>query len=185
MRQDVMFRTPEEEVKELVKELRELKDVLRQISSKVAHIEARAKRAFPAAFPKASPGPRPPAPKISDPPTISQKEALKLYDDLVVLAKQGDKGEVQDRLEKMALPDLSLLSRELGVSLGKSKPSRKALISGVLGRINESMMLSTSSFRQRTERPEGDGDVGKSSIEQVDETGSTPNAESPRKDNAG
>jgi uncharacterized protein YukE len=46
-----MFRTPEEEVKELVKELRELKDVLREISSKVTHIETRAKRAFPAAFP--------------------------------------------------------------------------------------------------------------------------------------
>lgn len=180
-----MFRTPEEEVKELVKELRELKDVLREISIKVAHIEARAKRAFPAAFPKASPGPRTPAPKITDPPTISQKEALKLYDDLVVLAKQGDKGEVQHRLEKMVLPDLSLLSRELGVSLGKRKPSRKVLISGVLGRIKESMMLSTSSFRQRSERPEGGGDGGRSSVEQADEPGSTANSESPRKDNAG
>ena len=180
-----MFRTPEEEVKELVKELRELKDVLREISSKVAHIEARAKRTFPAAFPKAPPGPRPPSPKITDPPTISPQEALKLYDDLVVMAKQGDKGEVQHRLEKMALPDLSLLSRELGVSLGKSKPSRKVLINGVLGRINESMMLSTSSLRQRSERPEGGGDVGRSSVEQTDEPRSTPSSESRRKDNAG
>lgn len=180
-----MFRTPEEEVKELVKELRELKDVLREISSKVTHIETRAKRAFPAAFPKAPPGPRPPVPKITDPPTISQQEALKLYDDLVVLAKQGDKGEVQHRLEKMGLPDLSLLSRELGVSLGKSKPSRKALIHGVLGRINESMMLSTSGLQQRSERPEGGGDAGKSSVEQTHETGSTPSSESPGKDNAG
>lgn len=180
-----MFRTPEEEVKELVKEIRELKDVLREISSKVAHIEARSKRAFPAAFPKASHGPRPAAPKITDPPTISQNEALKLYDDLVVLAKQGDKGEVKQRLEKMALPDISLLSRELGVSLGKSKPSRKVLINGVLGRINESMMLSTSSLRQRSERLEGGCNVGRSSIEQADEPGSPPNSESPRKDNAG
>jgi hypothetical protein len=179
-----MFRTPEEEVKELVKELRELKDVLREISSKVAHIEARAKRAFPAAFPKASPGPRPPAPKITDPPTISSQEALKLYDDLVVLAKQGEKGEVQHRLEKMSLPDVSLLTRELGVSLGKSKSSQKALISGVLGRISESMMLSTSSFRQRSGRPEGGGDVGRSSVEQTDEPASTPTSESPKKDNA-
>lgn len=171
-----MFRTPEEEVRELVNELRELKDLLRDISSKVAHIEGRAKRAFPAAFPKASPGPRTPAPKITDPPTISEKEALKLYDDLVVLAKQGDKGEVQHRLETMVLPDLYLLSRELGVSLGKRKPSRKVLIHGVLGRINESMMLSTSSFRQRSERPEEGTDARRSSVEQADESG---------KDNAG
>ena len=40
--------------------------------------------------------------------------------ELVNAAKQGDKEEVQHRLEKMALPDLSLLSRELGVSLGKT-----------------------------------------------------------------
>lgn len=180
-----MFRTPEEEVRELVKELRELKDVLREISSKVTHIEARAKRAFPAAFPKPSPGPRTPAPKITDPPTISQKEALKLYDDLVGLAKQGDKGEVQLRLEKMVLPDLSLLCRELGVSLGKRKPSRKVLINGVLGRINESMMLSTSSFRQRSERPKEGGDESRSSVEHADEPSSTANSESPRKDNAG
>lgn len=166
-----MFRTPEEEVKELVKELRELKDVLRDISSKVAHIEGRAKRAFPAAFPKASAGPRTPVPKITDPPTISEKEALKLYDDLVALAKQGDRGEVQRRLETMVLPNLSLLSRELGVSLGKRKPSRKVLINGVLGRINESMMLSTSSFRERSERPEGGADAGGSSVEQADEPG--------------
>jgi len=181
----MMFRTPEEEVKELVKELRELKDVLREISSKVTHIEARAQRAFPAAFPKASPGPRPPAPKITDPPTLSPPDALKLYDEFVALAKQSHKGEVQHRLQKMALPDLSLLSRELGVSLGKSKPSQKVLINGVLRRINESMMLSTSSLRQRSERPEGGGDVVRSSLDQTDEPGSAPNSELPRKDNAG
>lgn len=180
-----MFRTPEEEIKELVKELRELKDVLRGISGTVARIEARAKRAFPAAFPRGSPGPRSPAPKIIDPPTISQEEALKLYDDLVVLAKQGDKGEVQQRLEKMALPDLSFLSRELGVSLGKRKPSRKVLTDGVLGRINESMMLSTSSLRQRSERPERGGDTSISSVEETDEHGSNPNSESPRRDDDG
>ncbi len=180
-----MFRTPEEEVKELVKELRELKDVLREISSKVAHIEARAKRAFPAAFPKAPPEPRSPAPKITDPPTISPQEALKLYDDLVAMAKQGDKEEVQNRLKTMGLPDLALLSRELGVPLGKSKPSAKVLINGILGRIHESMMLSTSSLRQRSERLEGSGDVGRSSVEHTDEPGSNSGSELPRNNNAG
>lgn len=180
-----MFRTTEEEIRELVKELRELKDVLRGIAGKVTQIEARAKRAFPAAFPQKTPGPKSPALKLTDPPTISAKEALRFYDELVLLAKHDNKGEVQERLEKMALPDLSLLSRELGVSLGKRKPSRKVLINGVLRRINESMMLSTSSFRQRSERPEGGGDGGRSSVEQVDEPGSPANSQLPRKDSAG
>lgn len=180
-----MFRTTEEEIRELVKELRELKDVLRDISGRVAQIEARAKRAFPAAFPKRAAGPKSPALKLTDSPTISPQEALKLYDDLVVMARDDKKGEVQERLAKMSLPDLLLLSRELGVSLGKSKPSRKVLISGVLGRITESMMLSTSSLRQRSEFATSGGDVGTSSVEQTDEPRSTPGPESPEKDNAG
>lgn len=169
-----MFRTPEDELKELVKELRELKDVLREISSKVAHMETRAKRAFPTAFPKTPAGPRAAAPKITDPSTISQTEALKLYDDLVALAKQGDKGEVQRSLEKMILPDLLLLSRELGVSLGKRKPSRKVLMNAILGRINESIMLSASSFRQKSDLQKEGGDGSTSSVTQAGE-----------KDNAG
>lgn len=180
-----MFRTPEEEVKELVKELRELKDVLREISSKVAHIDARAKRSFPAAFPKAQAGPRVSGPKIKDPPTISPQEALKLYDDLLAMAKQGDKEEVQNRLKTMGLPDLALLSRELGVSLGKSKPSRKVLLNGILGRINESMMLSTSSLRQRSELTEGGEERGRGALEQTHEPGSSQNSDSPTKNNAG
>lgn len=180
-----MFRTTEEEVKELVKELRELKDVLRDISRKVAQIEARAKRAFPSAFPKAQTGPKPPTPKLTDPPTISPQEAIKLYDDLVATAKQGDKEDVQNRLKTMGLPDLALLSRELGVSLGKSKPSRKMLLNGILGRINESMMLSTSSLRQRSERTEGGDEKGRLAVEQTRETGSSQNSDSPKKDNAG
>ena len=75
-----MFRTTEEEIKELVKELRELKDLLREISGKVVQVEARAKRAFPAAFTKTQPAPRSPAPKLTDPPTVSPQEALRLYD---------------------------------------------------------------------------------------------------------
>lgn len=177
-----MFRTTEEEIKELVKEIRELKEVLREISGRIKQIEARAKRAFPAAFPKKAAGQKSPPLELTAPMTISPQEAIKLYDELVVMAKQGDKGAVQQRLEMMALPDLSLLSRELGISLGKSKPSRKVLINGVLGRINESIMLSTSGLRQRSDRPEGGSDMGRSSVEQTDEPRSTSSSESPRKD---
>lgn len=151
-----MFRSPEEEARELAKELRELKELLRGISGKIAQIEARARRAFPTTFAKMA-RPSSGGQKPTDPPTISPQEALRLYDDLVQLAKGGNKNEAQDRLQEMMLPDLALLARELGVSLGKSKPSRKTLVNGVLGRISESMMLSTSGLRQRSEKAE---DVG-------------------------
>lgn len=180
-----MFRTPEEEIKELAKELRELKDVLREISNKVAHIEARAKRSFPASFPKVPPGPRVPAQKISDPPSISPQQALELYDTLVATAKQGDKEDVQNRLKVMALPDLALLSRELGGSLGKSKPSRKVLMNAILGRISESMMLSTSSLRQRPERSGGRDEKERLAVEETKEGGSSLNTEAPTKDDSG
>ncbi len=177
-----MFRTPEEEVKELAKELRELKDVLREISNRVTQIETRVKRTFAATFPKVPAARRYSAPKLTDPPTISPDEALKLYDDLVGMAKQGNKGEVQIRLETMGLPDLALLSRELGVSLGKSKPSRRTLLEGVLGRINESMMLSTSGLRQGSDRLERGVDKAKSEVKPNDSPSSIQSPESPAKD---
>ena len=151
-----MFRTPEDEVKALAEELRQLKELLRDISRKVVQIEGRAKRAFPLAFPKQPDREKPLGPRLTDSPTISPPEALKLYDDLVGMAKEQQKEEVQRRLENMALPNLFLLSRELGISLGKSKPSRRTLMSGVLGRINESIMLSMSWFRERPEAPRND-----------------------------
>ena len=145
-----MFRTPEEETRELAKEIRELKDILREISRKLGQIEGRVKRVFPTAFPSLpSQGVRTSVPKINNPPTISSQEALNIYDELVKMAKEGRKDEVQRRLETMGLPDLAFLSRELGVPVGKNKPSRKVLLNGVLGRISESMMLSTSNLRER------------------------------------
>lgn len=174
-----MFRTTEEEIRELVRELRELKEVLREISGKVAQVEARAKRAFPAAFPKTEPGQRSRGPNLTDPPTISSQEALRLYDDLVATAKRGQKEGAQRRLESMGLPDLFLLSRELGVSLGKSKPSRKALLSGVLGRINESVMLSASSLRADRPRNNEQG------TREEDDASRSASPDAPRTDDAG
>lgn len=181
-----MFRTPEEELKELVKELCELKDVLReisnkvkQISSKVTQIESRSKRAFPSEFPKPTTESNPVPRKKTDPPTISPKEALELYDSLVDTAKKGEKGkvEVRDRLEKIDLPNLLLLSKELGVSLGKNNPSRKTLTNGILGRLNESIMLSVSSFRQRSESLKEKASVEESAPKQVNEADLTQNSE--------
>lgn len=151
MNQGSMFRTPEEEVVELARELGELKSILRDISRRLAQIEGRARRAFPSSFPK------PPATNrgtwtqaAEQTPTLSVEQVLALYAELVQTAKDGNREEVQRRLEGMEPPNLLLLSRELGVSVGKRKPSRVVLINGVLGRLNESLMLSPSSLRQRS-----------------------------------
>ncbi len=150
MNQENMFRTPEQEAQELAREIRELKEILREISRKLGQIESRVKRAFPSALPTGSTASRRVrTPKLGDEPTLTPQAALKLYDELVQVAKEGNREEVQRRLENLYLPDLALLCRELGVSLGKKKPSRKTLLNGVLGRVNESVMLSTSSLRQR------------------------------------
>lgn len=149
-----MFRTPEEELKELVKELRELKNLLRDISSKVASIEKRAKRAFPDAFTQDLPDSATTAPDIKDSSILSAEEAQKLYDDLVRLAKQDKIEEVRSHLEAMAHPNLNVLYRELGITSRKRNPSVKVMIDGVLKRINESLLLSTSSFRQGSDSSE-------------------------------
>lgn len=150
-----MFRTQDEEIKELTKELRELKDVLRDISSKVAQIERRVHRSIPAAFPKQPSPRRGQVPKLSEPASISSQEALAMYDELVRLAKERKKEAVRRQLEEMPLPDLALLARELGAPLGGKKPSRKTLVSAVLGRVNESVMLSASNLRNTSESKQG------------------------------
>lgn len=163
MSQNDMFRTPNEEAGQLAQELRELKDVLREISRKVGQIEGRVKRAFPGSFPSSQARSVRKEPlKLSDPPTLTAQGALELYDELVRTAKEGRREDVQHRLETLALPDLALLSRELGVALGKAKPSRNTLRNAVLGRINESLMLSASTLRERPERQAGNSKESKS-----------------------
>src|SRR5258708_25022877 len=147
-----MFRTPEEAVEELIREIRSVKDGLREISGRVTQIESRVKRAFPTAAAKSQVSSKVSA-KVTDPPSISRDDALMLYDELVAMAKEGKKDQVQQRLNNLALPDLALLSRELGVSLGRKKPSRNPLVAGVLGRLNESVLLMSSSRQRLSAEP--------------------------------
>ncbi len=155
MNEGNMFQSPAEVARELAQEIREFKEVLREISKKLGQIETRAKRAFPSAFP-ATPGrnSNKEKSKEGEQPTLSPGEALQLYDQLVQSAKAGTRDQVQQRLESLRLADLGLLCRELGVSLGKKRSSRPALISGILGRVNESVMLSSSSLRERPKNQE-------------------------------
>jgi hypothetical protein len=155
MNSENMFHSAEDVAKELAQEIREFKEVLRDISKKLGQLETRAKRAFPSAFPPALPRKqRREESSIAEQPTLSPEEALRVYDELVQLAKRNSRDQAQQRLESMGLPDLALLCKELGVSLGKKKPSRPALIAGVVGRLSESVMLSSSNLRERIKKPE-------------------------------
>jgi hypothetical protein len=154
MNEGNMFNSPQDVARELAQEIREFKEVLRDISRKLGQIETRARRAFPSAFPPAE---RRKSGKematVAEQPTLSPEEALRVYDEMVQLAKANSRDQVQQRLESMALPDLALLCRELGVSLGKRKPSSPALIAGIVGRVSESVMMSSSNLRERSKKP--------------------------------
>lgn len=142
--QDI-FRSKEEEAKQVAAEIRELKEIVREVSGKLGRIETRMKRAFPEAFVA--------TPRRSDStahaiPTLSPQQALQIYDQLVESARGGDRENVQRRLNEVGVADLGLMVRELGVSLGKKKSSRKSLTAAIIARINESVMLSRHVSRE-------------------------------------
>jgi hypothetical protein len=138
--QDV-FNTPEQDVVLLAKELNEIKEILRDLSRKLSRIEDRASRAFPSAFPKPVTKPKGERSRKLSHPTMSAEQAMRLYDEVVDEAKGGNMEKVRSRLEAMESADLNLLRTELGASIGKKKPSKRVLMEAVLGRVNESVML--------------------------------------------
>jgi hypothetical protein len=93
-------------------------------------------------------------------PTISAEQAIAVFDGWVRTWKERAPGRVDARLQEMPLPDLKLIAHELGLAFA-SKPSRKALASGIIGRINVSLMLSqntnltSSRAEQNREQTEG------------------------------
>jgi len=155
MNQGDVFSTPEEAVRQLAAELRELRELLREVSAKLSRIETRAKRTFPSAFPPAqkralSEG----SPPGVETPSISPDEALRIYDEVVVMARNAKREEAERRLASMAVADLVLVVKEIGLSIGKSKPSSKLLIAKILGRAKESVMLSQHTTRgESTDAP--------------------------------
>ena len=64
-------------------------------------------------------------------------------------AKAGETQQIRERLSSITIADLSLLRQELGISLGKRKPSRKMLTDSILSRLNESIMLSKHINREK------------------------------------
>jgi hypothetical protein len=131
MNDDAVFRTPSEELQKLLGELARISADLREISMRVSQIDRHVRRAFkvPKMAPNADRAMRRPGSRPA--PTLSRDAALALFEELTHLARgQG-----------LGAADLKLLAHELGISF-QSKPSRKTLRSRVIGRVNESIMLS-------------------------------------------
>jgi len=152
-----LFNTPEEEVKRLAEEIRQVKEMLRELSRTVSRIETRVKRAFPTTYPKAVSTRQKNTSRKDEKPSLSSEEAMLLYDRLVKQAKDEGFDSIYSKLSSMSVADLSVLRKELGVTLGKKKPTVKTLVDAVMGRIRESTMLSKHINRgQSLKSPPGD-----------------------------
>ncbi len=143
MTNDPLFRNQTQEIEHLRKEIQELKDIAREILSRLTQIERHADRAFPSKPVKGalSKSLATASAKAGSVPTISSGEALTLFSELTQLSKEQGGEAAERKLAGFATPDLILIAHELGVVF-KSKPSRRDLYNRILGRINESMMLS-------------------------------------------
>jgi hypothetical protein len=150
MNEESPFNTPTDEVKRLVEEFRETKEALRGVSKRLSQIEVRMQRLFPSLMPKNAGSRREKEESAGAEPTLTPEEAMHVYDELVALARTDNHQSVHDRLGGLGLADLNLLRQELGISLGKKKPSRKVLEEAVIGRIRESVLLSRHSNREHT-----------------------------------
>ena len=140
------FRSPQEELEYLTREISEIKVVLHDIGARLTQLERHAKRAFgvsvgssvkrEAAHGKSRPD-------GTETPTITPVEARQLFDELTVMWRVRESRAVEQRLTTLGTADLKLLAHELGVSF-RSQPSRRQLIGGIVGRVNESVLLSTN-----------------------------------------
>lgn len=162
MTEQDIFRSKEEEAKQVAAEIRELKEIVREVSGKLGRIETRMKRAFPEAFVVT---PRRRDSILHGTSTLSPQQALQIYDELVESARGGDRENVQRRLNEVDVADLWLMVRELGVSLGKKKPSRKSLTAAIIARINESVMLSRHVSREPSTGTSGGHNLDKGGSE--------------------
>ena len=140
-----VFRSKEEELQRLTQEIAEIKAGIKEISAAVGRIERHVKRSFGI----------PPKPKrqskssadgeknkqSKDEPSITPEEALSIFDDLSSSFNLENYQEIEKRLQGMIVPDLKLIAHELGVTFS-ARPSKKALCSGIIGRLNERAMLS-------------------------------------------
>jgi len=149
------FRTPQEELARLNSELREIRDLTREVSTRLSQIEHHVKRAF-----GSHEGPKPTTVKAketgSEKPSISPAEAIELFRKLTDISREEGSVAVEERLEQMSIVDLKLMAHELGVPFS-GKPTRRSLHAGIRGRVSESVMLSQNRnvTLPRSEQSEG------------------------------
>src|SRR6266536_3370329 len=104
-----LFNTPREELLRLADEMRQAKELLRDVSARMSRIETRMKRSFPTLFPKVPlAGTSHPRPEGQSPPTLTPEQVMSLYEELVDQGRRGELQLVHQRLAEISLADLSL-----------------------------------------------------------------------------
>ena len=140
MSENNIFRDTNQEVLHLLKELSEMKTVLKETSQKISQIERHVKRAFQIPSKPKEKNKQLTA-KGNAEPTIDGSQALKIFDELSDSWIGEKTDEIKNSLSEMLTPDLKLMAHELGLTF-KSKPSKNSLCSSIMGRLNERYMMS-------------------------------------------
>ena len=139
------FRSKEEELQRLIQEVADIKSTLKDVSTTIGRIERHVKRSFGVMDkPKRSKnltGSEKTAILSRALPTITPERALTLFEELSATSRKEGYQEIEKKLRSMTVSDLKLMARELGITF-PSKPSKKALFLGIIGRLNERRMLS-------------------------------------------
>jgi len=140
---DSDFRTPVEELEHLENELAGIRSLLRDATAKLSQIERHVRRAFPDAKPvRVATADKPRAHGSEEnKPTLVHETALELFETLRHIAENQSGSAVEKRLSELSVVDIRFLSQELGLPSG-SKLSRTKLNTGIVGRLNESILLS-------------------------------------------
>jgi hypothetical protein len=138
-----------EETVQLVDEIGELKEILREVSRKLTRIETKVKRAGIATASKTSELSNSQASSDVDKPVdLSAENVLQVYEELRLKAKNGNEQEVTQKLLAMSATDLNLMCCELGMPPTSKNPSRRKMFELIIGRIKQSLMLSRHIDRQ-------------------------------------
>jgi|GEM_PF-975096 CRISPR/Cas system CSM-associated protein Csm2 small subunit len=139
----------DDETSQLVDEISELKEILREVSKKLTRIETKVRRGAIPATPKVSESTVSQPDETTDKPTnLSAEQVIQIYEQLRLKAKNGKEEEVRKKLLSMTATDLSLICLELGMPPTAKNPSRKKMIEVIIGRIKQSLMLSRHIDRQ-------------------------------------
>ena len=136
----------DDENSQLVDEISELKEILREVSRKLTRIETKVKRGVLSAGSKKSESAI--IANVSKSANLSTENVLEAYEELRLQAKNGNEEEVSQKLLAMSATDLNLMCCELGMPPSSKNPSRKKMFELIIGRIKQSLRLSRHIDRQ-------------------------------------